>query len=153
MSRASLHSARATHSLTPLAARDPRVRAGAVADAHRALGGDPRRALEQLDVGLVLPRDVRVFEKNDAPAAILEDFQRNFGVAAQRTGMEALHRWCVRRGNLLRKIVEHGAGRTGGDAPAEAVEECEAPPDELDQLALARIVRDQCDRLRREVEM
>src|SRR5438093_13114528 len=97
MSRASLRSARATTRLCrplrlapPLAARDPRVCAGAVADAHRALGRDPRRALEQLNVCLVLSRNVRVLEKDDPPAAILEDFQSDFGIAAQRSGVEAL---------------------------------------------------------------
>ena len=33
-------------------------------------------------VGLVLSRDVRVLEKDDPPAAILEDFERDFGVAS-----------------------------------------------------------------------
>jgi len=48
-------------------------------------------------VGLVLSRDVRVLEKDDPPAAILEDFQSDFGIAAQRSGVEALCPWCVRR--------------------------------------------------------
>ena len=35
-----------------------------------------------VDVGLVLSRDVRILEKDDPPAAILEDFERDFGVAS-----------------------------------------------------------------------
>ena len=45
----------------------------------------------------MLSRDMWILEKNDPPAAILEDFERDFGIAAERAGVEALYPWFVCR--------------------------------------------------------
>lgn len=104
-------------------ASHPAVGTRPVADAHGPLAGDPCRALEQLNVRLVLSRDVRILEKDHAVASPLEYLEGDFGVAAERPRTKTLDPGRAPGIERGRELIEQSAGGARGDAAPKTVEE------------------------------